>query len=413
MNCPLCDTPLDDQGICPNCGEDAPKTTKLPGIYYENLEVTTLEDSHPQKRREAFFTVGEKRAITGCVLILILFIGMIYLVSGAYDPDAAAISGRHGITMDNRIFAIYYETALNQYTSEAESLLFDPNSPLDKQYYNLDVGYTWEDYFMNQALSAAALTESLCYSAQQAGFALSPEELSSLEAEKAAMEDSASASYGNPDRYVAATFGENVTWDVYWQYRMDSALAQAYADACFQSYTFTDEELSAYYDNNSANYSTTPKSDLPNVDIRHILIVPESETPEEDAKAKENAEAALQQCHSGGEAHVEEIFLNLVGEYSQDAGSNANGGLLENLAPGQLSTAISDWCFDSAGRSPGDTAVLPSTYGYHVVYFVGYRDNYQWKDTVLSDMRTQALSLELSALLDETDCALTRFAAIN
>ena len=34
---------------------------------------------------------------------------------------------------------------------------------------------------------------------------------------------------------------------------------------------------------------------------------------------------------------------------------------------------FNDWCFDSA-RKTGDTGIVESTYGYHVMYFVGNSD---------------------------------------
>ena len=41
-------------------------------------------------------------------------------------------------------------------------------------------------------------------------------------------------------------------------------------------------------------------------------------------------------------------------------------------------TNFNDWCFDEARKS-GDTGIVESTYGYHIMYFVGdsettYRD---------------------------------------
>lgn len=411
MNCPLCGTPLDDTELCPNCGEETTQKTALPGIYYDTLEESREEENVPvRKRREAFFTPGEKRAIAGCFLLLILFIGMIGWVSGQYDPDATAIAGK-GISMKNSTFAVYYETAVQSLLSSSDTVLFDSTKPLHKQYYNIDVGYTWDDYFKDQAFSSAALTETLVYAANQDGFSLPEAQQAALEAEKTAMETSAKGSYGDPDRYLSANMGEHVTWEGYWDYREDAALAQAYADARFVSYSFSDQEISAYYDQNSASYSDLERSDIPNVNIRHILFVPETNSTEDDQAAKTEAEAILSRCLSAEAASREDVFLELVAEYSQDSGSSANGGLLENVSPGDLSNAISTWCFDPDGRQIGDLAVLPSNYGYHVVYFAGYRDNYTWKDQVLSDMRTQALGAEMSLLLQETDCHLTRFAS--
>ena len=53
---------------------------------------------------------------------------------------------------------------------------------------------------------------------------------------------------------------------------------------------------------------------------------------------------------------------------------------------------FNDWCFDSA-RKPGDTGIVETNYGYHVMYFVGttgqtYRDYQIVNDLISSDMET-------------------------
>ena len=60
-------------------------------------------------------------------------------------------------------------------------------------------------------------------------------------------------------------------------------------------------------------------------------------------------------------------------------------------------TAFNDWCFDSARKS-GDTGIVETTYGYHVIYYVGttgqtYRDYQIVNELISSDM--EAWSQEL------------------
>lgn len=120
--------------------------------------------------------------------------------------------------------------------------------------------------------------------------------------------------------------------------------------------------------------------DYSTVDVRHILIQPETGTLTEgedgydaeqaklkaDAKAK--AEDLLSQWKSG--AATEDSFAKLATENSSDTGSTDNGGLYKQIYKGEMVTTFSDWCFDSS-RKPGDTGVVETDYGYHVMYFVG------------------------------------------
>ena len=48
-----------------------------------------------------------------------------------------------------------------------------------------------------------------------------------------------------------------------------------------------------------------------------------------------------------------------------------------DISKGQMVAPFSLWCFDES-RQPGDTGIVKSTYGYHVMYYVGQNDPY-WR----------------------------------
>ena len=68
---------------------------------------------------------------------------------------------------------------------------------------------------------------------------------------------------------------------------------------------------------------------------------------------------------------TEDGFAALANENSKDGGSNTSGGLYEDVAKGSMVAAFQDWCYED-GRQPGDTGIVQSNYGYHIMYFVGY-----------------------------------------
>ena len=55
-----------------------------------------------------------------------------------------------------------------------------------------------------------------------------------------------------------------------------------------------------------------------------------------------------------------------------------------------MEAAFNDWCFDSS-RKPGDTGIVETTYGYHVMYFVG-TDEPNWKIQVRDDLADEDYS---------------------
>ena len=118
-------------------------------------------------------------------------------------------------------------------------------------------------------------------------------------------------------------------------------------------------------------YISRSTNDFPLVNVRHILISV-SDTSDEAAMddAKLKAEDLLAQFESGDK--TEESFAQLARDNSADTGAG-DGGLYENVYPGQMVASFNDWCFD-ASRQPGDTGIVETEYGYHVIYFVGQSD---------------------------------------
>ena len=133
------------------------------------------------------------------------------------------------------------------------------------------------------------------------------------------------------------------------------------------------------------------------VNVRHILISFEGgttdETTGETTYSDEEKQAALDKAnavldtYNAGE-QTEDAFAALVAENSDDTGSSSNGGLYEEVYPGQMVTNFNDWCFDEA-RQAGDVEIVETEYGYHIMYYVGaaetvYRD-YMIENTLRSN----------------------------
>lgn len=122
------------------------------------------------------------------------------------------------------------------------------------------------------------------------------------------------------------------------------------------------------------------------VSVRHILVMPEDTEDEASwAEAKTKAEEYLKTYNDlgGGENN----FANVAMGYSQDEGSKSNGGLIENMTKGQTVKEFNDWSFDPA-RKEGDVEIIRSSYGYHIMYFVGVGEDY-YTHTIDDVIRTE------------------------
>ncbi len=128
------------------------------------------------------------------------------------------------------------------------------------------------------------------------------------------------------------------------------------------------------------------------VDVRHILIQFDSKTDSdgntvaltdsEKAVYYQQAEALYKQFL---ENPTEDNFAAIANNNSDDTGSNTNGGLYEEVHVGDMVTAFNDWCFDPA-RKPGDSGIIETNYGYHIMYYVGNDHEETWKSDVRNSL---------------------------
>ncbi len=128
-------------------------------------------------------------------------------------------------------------------------------------------------------------------------------------------------------------------------------------------------------------YLSRSDNAYPMAQVRHILIKAVADadgnyTDEAKAEAKTKAQDILKEWKAGDK--TEDSFAALAEQYSEDTGSNTNGGLYDSIYKGQTVEEFDAFCFDS--HKPGDTAVVygesGSYAGYHVMYYVGEGENY-------------------------------------
>ena len=168
-----------------------------------------------------------------------------------------------------------------------------------------------------------------------------------------------------------------------------------------------DGEIQGYY---VAYFHSVDDNTFALKNARHILVSFEGGTAdengmtvyseEEKAAAKAAAEEILNQWKSG-EA-TEDSFAALATEKTTDTGSAANGGLYENIYPKQMVEPFEAWCYDAA-RVPGDTGIVETEYGYHVMYFVGDSQETYRDFQIRQELAEADHSAWYNAILDSVD----------
>ncbi len=442
-----------------------------------------MEEAERQAKKEATITTVVWIVVAVAVIAVLLFSSNLF-----YHTFSAVNIGGESYNASELSFFYKsgYYSYLNEYRDYLQYFGLDPTKPLSSQAYGED--RTWADYFMDNAITSMTEITSLCIEAEREGFELSDEQLAKLDAELATLKDTATAAnFSSVNAYLAANYGKGCNEQMVRSLLEKDAIAQAYRELNYNSFTYSDSELNAHYEENKDNFDnytyisyfaegtatdeegvdsetamanakeladsiiaevtseddfaqsvadmtegesssvTTlgssliavyadwmkdasrkagditviedsngyyaimflgrEKNDSPTVSARHILtyVLPDENgqyTDEAKAEAKAEAEAILAQWKAGDA--TEEGFAALANQYSDDPGSNKNGGLYENFFEGSMVEEFNDWCFDSA-RKTGDTGIVfnEGDYcGYHIIYFVGQGDS---NDKVLAE----------------------------
>lgn len=136
------------------------------------------------------------------------------------------------------------------------------------------------------------------------------------------------------------------------------------------------------------------KDEYATKNVRHILFgIGNYGDYADKAAAKKKAEEILATYKKGD--MTEDSFSALAKEYTND--SNADkGGLYENVEKDTMVTAFNDWIYDES-RKPGDTGIVETTYGQHVMYFVG-DGKIAWKLTAENNLKSEQYDKELKDL---------------
>ena len=286
-------------------------------------------------------------------------------------------------------YSAYSNFTYNYYYLNAEKFLADPDN----------TEYTEEEYA--KAVSAA---EKAAKSLTNADIT----DAAALDAAIAALEINAEV------ENAASTASSEVAYSglnsVYADWIADSARKAGDLAYFARTSTSTDEagnettKTDGFY---VVMFNGRNDNNFPLINIRHILVAFEGGTTDsttgetvysdtEKAAARTEAEELFNQWKSG-EA-TEESFAALANEKSDD-GDGTTGGLYENVYPGQMVTNFNDWCFDES-RKAGDTGIVETEYGYHIMYYSGDSDVLYRDYMIENDLRNADATAWYTALIE-------------
>ena len=300
-------------------------------------------------------------------------------VEAVADTVVATI-GEH--TLNNSQLQVYYwmevQNFLNTYGNYAAYFGMDVTKPLDTQICVYDENLTWQQFFLQTALTNWHQVQAMNLMAQEAGLAIDPEDQAYLDGLDAYLEETAAGFGLSVEELMVANFGPGADKEGY-RYFQDLYLnGLPYYETEKAKLVPTEEILEAYFAEHEAQYAESGVTkDSKFVDVRHILVQVKGGTTAEDGSTtysdeewktcEADAQTILDEWLAGDK--TEESFAALASEKTEDPGSQATGGLYQQVYEGQMVPEFNDWCFDES-RQYGDYGLVKTTYGYHVMFFV-------------------------------------------
>ena len=281
----------------------------------------------------------------------------------------------------------------------------DIYTPLNEQECSLAEGQTWQQFFLETALSSWHRYTVLQLMARDANYEMDAEMKTFLEELPASMETNATSyGYESVQAWLEDNCGPGVSEEGYIEYVSDYYEGTFFLTSRYDEMNPTDAEVEAYFAENEeyfANQGVT--RDAKYYDVRHILISIEGGTEDEEGNVtysdedwencRKTAQDLLEQWQ--WDDGTEEGFAEFAAEHSADGGSSSNGGLYEDLTVDtSFVQEFKDWYLDET-RKVGDTGLVKSDYGYHIMYFSGSSDI--WVEAATEEL----LAERVSAYIDE------------
>ena len=315
---------------------------------------------------------------------------------GSYTAaDEAVLADRDTVvatmgenTLTNSQLQVYYRMVIQNYLTNYGNYVvylgLNPTQSLDTQLCPQAEGLTWQQYFLQSALNDWRQMLAVSLAAEEAGHSMDERSKKELDNLDKNLEEIAASFSVDVEELLLKNFGPGVDREDYRYFQEVFHSGYSYFDAQVSKLKPTDKELEAFFAEHEQQYAEggmTKEDDF--VDVRHILVMAEGGTTDEQGKTtytdeewaacEKKAQEVLDTWLAGDK--TEESFAKLATEKTQDPGSQGTGGLYERVYEGQMVQAFNDWCFDES-RKAGDYGLVKTEYGYHVMYFV---DRYpQW-----------------------------------
>ena len=363
---------------------------------------------------------------------LVAIVLVSYFTSTTYYRQKTAVEiADHDISV--AAFNYYYQnvyqntfSALQETYGDYASLMIDTSKPLSEQQYSET--QTWEEYLTETTLSDLTEIYAFYDAAMENGYELDDAAKQEMEDILSSMEAAAENAHYSLDNYLGAIYGKGVNEKLYRELLNTVSVATSYAEDIEAGFTFTDEEIDAYYAENRNEIDSvtariypitfeTPEEEttddtadttddtadttddtadttddtvdttddtadttddtVDTTDDTADTTDDPADTTEADTRTYEEAMELANGIYDAVETEQDFIdyVVSLVPEESQSQYEDGSAFLYNGLSYSAFAnTDLSDWLFDDA-RTAGDITVIEGDSEVYIAMFLSRTDN--------------------------------------
>lgn len=343
-----------------------------------------------EKEKKALKEAAAKKrntilGVVGGIVIAVLVVVLLVWNSGffARHTTALEVNGHKYSVVDVNYF---YNQLVNNTYQQEENMIdfykqygqemshsFNPSQDLRTQYVDEAQTQSFHDYFLEQTKADLVQITALADAAKTAGYTLSEDAQGSRDSTLADIDTICrQRNFASRNSYLLAVYGKGMNEKTFVKNLDLNILATDYYQSSTASMTadsYTDEQMKAYYDANTAlynsydyDYAFFSGQPVKETDDEGNTIEPTDEQKSEAmAEAKEKAKNLVKDVKAAGS---DKTFADVATAYTTD-----NTARTRTLGTTVQSTVYGEWLMD-AGRKDGDIEMFESEgNGYYVIQF--------------------------------------------
>lgn len=306
------------------------------------------------------------KVIVTVVVILVLIAAAAFITSDYFYTRTTAVQIGSTVYSPAEVNYFYrgtytqvYNTLYSQFGNYL-SMVFDPNKPLSEQQY--DDNQTWAEYIYDAAIADLKRVTVFYDKAIAEGYTLSAEDQAAVETNLADVRSYAEeGNYPSMDAFLAAYYGKGMNEETFVSLLEKSLIAANYSDNLTASFTYTADELSAYYAENAADMNYY------NFYVYGVSTTSAAFEALDDTAKAEAAHKAAETIAASGNG---DAFRAAVSDF---IGSKSTVSMTHTISSG-MSDIYKAWITDAA-RQPGDSTVIDADGMSYALLFDSVDDN--------------------------------------